>query len=111
MSSHPPNDSASAFSLRHPSVPLHHSTRAMSSHPPNDSASTFCLRPSAPLHHSARAMSSHPPNDSASAFGIRHPCIIRRVRCLHIPPMIRHLSSAFGTLASFGACDVFTSLQ
>ncbi|KAL6285773.1 hypothetical protein ACE6H2_010163 [Prunus campanulata] len=62
-------------------------------------------------HHSARAMSSHPPNDSASAFGLRHHFIIRRVRCSHIPPMIRHPPSAFGTISSFGACDVLTSPQ
>ncbi|KAL6277646.1 hypothetical protein ACE6H2_021247 [Prunus campanulata] len=68
-------------------------------------------RPSTPHHHSACAMSSHPPNDSASAFGLRHPIIIWRVRCLHIPPMIRHRPSAFGTPSSFGACDVFTSPQ
>ncbi|CAL2227266.1 unnamed protein product [Prunus armeniaca] len=43
--------------------------------------SALSLRPSATLHHSARTMSSHPPNDSAYAFG---------------------------TLALFGACDVFT---
>ncbi|KAL6279592.1 hypothetical protein ACE6H2_016473 [Prunus campanulata] len=44
-----------------------------------------------------------------SAFGT--PYIIRPVRCLLIPPMIRHLPSAFGTPSSFGACDVFTSPQ
>ncbi|CAL9025453.1 unnamed protein product [Prunus brigantina] len=27
-----------------------------------------------------------------SAFCLRHPCIIRRVGCLHIPPVIRHPS-------------------
>ncbi|CAL8177004.1 unnamed protein product [Prunus armeniaca] len=99
--------------------------------------STFGVQPSAigTFHHSARAMSSHPPNDSESAFSHRPsslrpsaPFIIRRVRCLHIPPMIRNRPSAFGHpafdhsafghsafghrhLPSFGACDVFTSPQ
>ncbi|CAL2270776.1 unnamed protein product [Prunus armeniaca] len=54
---------------------FHHSARAMSSHPPNDSESAISLRhqPSAisTFHHSARAMSSHPPNDSESAISLR----------------------------------------
>ncbi|CAL8998247.1 unnamed protein product [Prunus brigantina] len=92
----------SAFGLRHPSV----IRRVRCLHIPpmiRNRPSAFSLQPSVPFHHSARAMSSHPTNDSESAFslrpstfGLRHPSVIRRVRCLHIPPMIRNRPSAFG---------------
>ncbi|CAL8177002.1 unnamed protein product [Prunus armeniaca] len=134
MFSRPPNDSKSAISLRPSSL------RRFSLRPSAFGHSAFVHQPSAiqpsaigTFYHSARAMSSYPPNDSESAFqpsaislrpfSLRPsgPSIIRHVRCLHIPPMIRNRPSAFRHsafghstfghrhLLSFGTCDVFTS--
>ncbi|CAL8076551.1 unnamed protein product [Prunus armeniaca] len=110
---------------------FHHSARTMSSHPP-----MIRNRPSAFGHRHLPSFGAcdvfTSPNDSESAFSLRPsaPSIIRRVRYLHIPPMIRNRPSAFGHqpsaiqpsdislrpsafghrhLPSFGACDVFTS--
>ncbi|CAL2224494.1 unnamed protein product [Prunus armeniaca] len=117
-----PNDSKSAISLRtlafgHRHLPSFGACDVFTS--PNDSESAFSLRPS--------AFGLQP---SAISLRPSAPSIIRRVRCLHIPPMIRNRPSAFGHqpsaiqpsdislrpsafghrhLPSFGACDVFTS--
>ncbi|CAL2274442.1 unnamed protein product [Prunus armeniaca] len=74
MSSHPPNDSESAFGLQHPS--------------------TISLRPSA--FGTLRSFGVCDVFTSPQCFGIglRHPSIIQRVRCLHIPPMIQNRPSA-----------------
>ncbi|CAL8076549.1 unnamed protein product [Prunus armeniaca] len=140
-----PNDSESAFHLRPFSLRTSAPSiirRVRCLHIPpmtRNRPSSFGHQPSAigTIHHSARPMSSHSPLfqcPSAEPFGTptrslrpSAPSIIRRVRCLHIPPMIRNRPSAFGHqpsafnlrpsafghrhLPTFGASDVFTSPQ